>query len=164
MPRCILVLLLFGSLMFYRVQDWHGHSRSLVLCSVTHFCVDFDYCPVGRHIFKVILALRYSIESTVPTIWTRYPGSLAENWPTTLEILQCISLYPCALNPSWVFAAKKLFVLVSSDRRSQSHEVSVVSDNWICWSLFLWLRAFSFLDFSWNPSKQSDEVLFDNGW
>ncbi len=30
-------------------------------------------------------------------------------------------LSPCSPNPSWVFAAKKQFVLVSSDHRSQSH-------------------------------------------
>ncbi len=44
----------FTSLIFYRVQvrELNGHSRSLVLCPVTHFCVVFevcmDYCPVGR--------------------------------------------------------------------------------------------------------------------
>ncbi len=34
------------SLIFYRVQvrDGNGHSRSLVLCSVTHFCVVFEVC------------------------------------------------------------------------------------------------------------------------
>jgi len=31
---------------FYRVQvrDWDGHFRCLILCSVTHFCFDFDVC------------------------------------------------------------------------------------------------------------------------
>ncbi len=28
----------------FRSEDWNGHSRSLVLCSVTHFCVDFEVC------------------------------------------------------------------------------------------------------------------------
>ncbi len=23
-------------------EDWDGHGRSFILCSVTHFCVDFD--------------------------------------------------------------------------------------------------------------------------
>ncbi len=46
--------------------------------------------------------------------------------PTTSKIHQYISLYtwgtfyPCSPNPSWVFAAKKLIFLVSSDHRSQS--------------------------------------------
>ncbi len=28
----------------FRSEDWNGHSRSLVLCSVTHFCVVFVVC------------------------------------------------------------------------------------------------------------------------
>ncbi len=28
----------------FRSEDWKGHSRSLVLCSVTHFCVVFEVC------------------------------------------------------------------------------------------------------------------------
>ncbi len=28
----------------FRSGDWNGHSRSLVLCSVTHFCVVFEVC------------------------------------------------------------------------------------------------------------------------
>jgi len=36
----------FNTLIFYRVQvrEWGGHCRCLVLCSVTHFCVEFDDC------------------------------------------------------------------------------------------------------------------------
>ncbi len=28
----------------FRSEDWNGHSRSLVLCSVTHLCVVFEVC------------------------------------------------------------------------------------------------------------------------
>ncbi len=28
----------------FRSEDWNGQSRSLVLCSVTHFCVVFEVC------------------------------------------------------------------------------------------------------------------------
>ncbi len=28
----------------FRSEDWNGHSRSLVLCSVTPFCVVFEVC------------------------------------------------------------------------------------------------------------------------
>ncbi len=42
------VLLLFSSphsfSIGFRSEDWNGHSRSLVLCSVTHFCVVFEVC------------------------------------------------------------------------------------------------------------------------
>ncbi len=40
-PSSMLVLLLFSSphklSLGFRSEDWNGHSRSLVLCSVTHF-------------------------------------------------------------------------------------------------------------------------------
>ncbi len=42
------VLLLFSSphsfSTGFRSEDWNGHSRSLVLCTVTHFCVVFEVC------------------------------------------------------------------------------------------------------------------------
>ncbi len=42
------VLLLFSSphsfSTGFRSEDWNGHSRSLVLCPVTHFCVVFEVC------------------------------------------------------------------------------------------------------------------------
>ncbi len=28
----------------FRSEDWNGHSRSLVLCPVTHFCAVFEVC------------------------------------------------------------------------------------------------------------------------
>ena len=44
----MLVLLLFSSLLScsvgFRSEDWNGYSRSLVLSSVTHFCVVFEVC------------------------------------------------------------------------------------------------------------------------
>ncbi len=43
-----MVLLLFSSphsfSTGFRSEDWNGHSRSLVLCSVTNFCVAFEVC------------------------------------------------------------------------------------------------------------------------
>ncbi len=46
-PSSMLVLLLFSSLHSFstgfRSEDWNG-SRSLILCSVTHFCVVFEVC------------------------------------------------------------------------------------------------------------------------
>ncbi len=44
----MLVLLLFSSShsfsIGFRSEDWNGHSRSLVLCPVTDFCVVFEVC------------------------------------------------------------------------------------------------------------------------
>ncbi len=44
----MLVLLLFSSphsfSTGFRSEDWNGHSRSLVLCPVTHLCVVFEVC------------------------------------------------------------------------------------------------------------------------
>jgi len=44
----MMVLLLFSSphsfSTGFRSEDWNGHSRSLVLFSVTHFCVVFEVC------------------------------------------------------------------------------------------------------------------------
>ncbi len=46
-PSSMLVLLFSSPHSFstgFRSEDWNGHSRSLVLCSVTHFCVVFKVC------------------------------------------------------------------------------------------------------------------------
>ncbi len=44
----MLVLLLFSSphsfSTGFRSEDWNGHSKSLVLCTVTYFCVVFEVC------------------------------------------------------------------------------------------------------------------------
>jgi len=81
-PRSMLVFLLFSSAhsFFYRVQlrDWDGHCRCLVLCSVTHFCFDFDVCfwstvlLVDPNMAKIsspgcqVLIQSYLIESMMP--------------------------------------------------------------------------------------------------
>ncbi len=78
----------------FRSGNWDGHSRSLVLCSVVHFCFDFDVClwiivlledPTTAHckissmdsqflIFYLLVVDRI-LDAMMPT---RYPGSLAE--------------------------------------------------------------------------------------
>ncbi len=51
---CMMELLLFSSphsfSTGFRSEDWNGQSRSLVLCSVTHFCAGLylNYYTVGR--------------------------------------------------------------------------------------------------------------------
>ncbi len=47
-PSSMTVFLLFSSprsfSTAFRSEDWNGQSRSLVLCSGTHFCVVFEVC------------------------------------------------------------------------------------------------------------------------
>ncbi len=55
-PSSMTVLLLFSSphsiSTGFRSADWHGHSRSLLLCPVTHFCV------VLRFVFGLLYSLK----------------------------------------------------------------------------------------------------------
>ncbi len=78
----------------FRSEDWDGHGRSFILCSVTHFCVDFDVCfgllswwkiqprPIIRFLTEEVrfrfFICWYLIEYMKPCIWTRYPGPPAE--------------------------------------------------------------------------------------
>ncbi len=82
------VLLLFSSphsfSTGFRSEDWNGHSRSLVLCSVTHFCVYFDVCfgllswwkiqtwPIMRFLTEAVgfrfFICWYFIESMMPCV------------------------------------------------------------------------------------------------
>ncbi len=55
----------------------------------------------------------------------------------------------CSPNPSWVFADKKLFFLVSSDHRSQSHLKFQLSD----WKLFFGESIFFSWFFFLKPSQ-----------
>ncbi len=80
------------------------------------------------------------------------------NRPTTLKIQQYISSYTwgtffslCSPNPSWVFAAKKLIFLVSSEHRSQSHlkfQSCLITE--YAGDCF-WMSE---ENFSWNPPEQ----------
>ncbi len=70
------VLLLFSSPQLFstgfRSEDWNGHSRSLVLCLVTHFCIAFKIC------FWIIVQLEdenmahYKISNRVSHFWIFY--------------------------------------------------------------------------------------------
>ncbi len=78
----------------FRSEDWEGNGRSFILCSVTHFCVDFDVCfgllswwkiqprPIIRFLTEAarfwFFICWYLIENMKPCIWTRYPGPPAE--------------------------------------------------------------------------------------
>ncbi len=72
------VLLLFGSPHSFsigcRSGNWNGHSRSLVLCPVTHFCVVFKVC------FWIIVRLEdtnmahYKISNRVKSLFDFFIG------------------------------------------------------------------------------------------
>ncbi len=69
----MLVLLLFSSTHLFsigfRSEDWNGHSRRLVLCSVTHFCVVSEVCVgiIERWKIQTWLIIRFLTESV--TYW-----------------------------------------------------------------------------------------------
>ncbi len=116
----------------FRSEDRDSHVRSFILCSVTHFCVDFDVCfgllswwkiqtwSIIRFLteadrFRFFICW-YLIESMMPCIWTRCSGPPAEKQahnikdPAVYLIVDMgyfLSLF--APNTSGGFAAKKLF-------------------------------------------------------
>jgi len=112
----MLALLLFSSAhsfsIGFRSGEWDGHGISLILCSVTHFSVDFDVCSGSPSWWKI----HYKISSTdflsvgiFANPW--YHVSPAKwNRPTTLKIqhltmgMGYFSVYQFS-----VFAAKNLF-------------------------------------------------------
>ncbi len=69
------VLLLFSSPQSFstgfRSEDWNGQSRSLVLCSVTHFCVVFEVCVWIIVRLEDPNIARYKITESVPS-WFFY--------------------------------------------------------------------------------------------
>ncbi len=148
-PSSMTVLSLFGSPHSFsigcRSGNWNGHSRSLVLCPVTHFCVVFKVC------FWIIVRLEdtnmahykisnsqvtfrfficwYLIESVMPCGLKQDVQDLEQKYrPTTLKLQQYISLYtrvlfnPCVHQTHLeCLLLKSKFFLVTSDHRSQSH-------------------------------------------
>ncbi len=128
----------------FRSEDWNGHSRSLVLCSVTHFCVVFEVCvwiivrledPNMAHykisnrvshllIFYLLVFDRIHDAmclNKMSRTSSRNIGPQHQNTAVYFIVHMGYFLSLCSPNPSWVFAAKKLIFLVSSDHRSQSH-------------------------------------------
>ncbi len=122
----LVVLLLFSSSHScstgFRSEDWNGHSRSLVLCPVTHFCVVFEVCVwiivwledpnmahykisnrVSHFWFCICWYLIESVGITVSKPTKTYVSKqdvqdLQQKYrPTTSKIQQCISLYTWVL-------------------------------------------------------------------
>ncbi len=167
--RSMTVLHLFTT--GFRSED--GHSRSLVLCSVTHFCVVFEVCvwiivrledPNMAHykiynrvdhllIFYLLVfdrihdAMRLNKMSRTSS---RNIGPQYQKYSSIFHCIQGYFLFLCPPNPSWVFAAKKLNFLVSSDHRSQSHLKfqSCLTTEYA--GVCFWMSEDNF---SWNPPK-----------
>ncbi len=54
----------------FRSEDWNGHSRSLVLCSVTHFCVVFGLLAGWKiQIWPIIRFLKESVTYLLFICW-----------------------------------------------------------------------------------------------
>ncbi len=134
--------------------------------SVTHLCVYFDVC------FGLLFWSHYKISTEAVRFWFLSVCIWSNPWCMHLNKMfrtlaekqahnikdpavyinrghgVLLSLF--VLNSSGEFAAKKLFFQFQSDNRSQCRfEVPVVSDNWICWSLFL----DEWGEFSLKPSR-----------
>ncbi len=127
-----------------RSEDWNGHSRSLVLCSVTHFCVVFEVCvwiivrledPNMAHykisnrishllIFYLLVFDRLhdtTCLNEMSRTSNRNIGPQHKKTAVYVIVHMVYFLSLCSPNPSWVFAAKNFFFVVLSDHRSQSH-------------------------------------------
>ncbi len=159
------VLLLFSSphssSTGFRSEDRDSHGKILILCSVTHFCVYFDVCfgllswwkihtrPIIRFLTEAVrfrfFICWYLIESMMPCIWTRCSGPLAEKQTHNIKDpavyltvdMGYFFIPVCTKLIWWVCCQKAIFFSFIWPQKPVPFEVPVVSDNWICWSLFL---------------------------
>ncbi len=158
------VLLLFSSphsfSVGFRSEDRDSNGKIFILCSVTHFCVYFDVCfgllswwkihtrPNIRFLTEAVrfwfFICWYLIESMMPCIWTRCSGPPAEKQAHNIKdpaVYLTVDMgyffIPVCTKLIWWVCCQKAIFSVSSDKKPVPFEVPVVSDNWICWSLFL---------------------------
>ncbi len=74
---------------------------------------------------------------------SRNIGPQHQKYSSIFHCTHGVLFIPVFTNPSWVFAAKKLFFLFHLTIEASPIWNSVVSDNWICWSFaFRWARRF----------------------
>ncbi len=121
----------------FRSEDWNEHSRSLVLCSVTHFCVVFvrledpnmAHYKISNRIGHLLIFYLFVFDrlhdamclNKMSRTSSRNIGPQHKKTAVYVIVHVVYFLSPCSPNPSWIFAAKKVFVVVPSDHRSQSH-------------------------------------------
>ncbi len=145
----------------FRSEDWHGHSRSLVLCSVTHFCV-FEVCvwiivrlkdPNMAH-NKIYNRVSHLLIFFYLLVFDRIHDAMCLNkmsrtssrniGPQHTKIQQYISLYTWETFYPGVHQTHFESLLLKCSfcsfiwpEKPVPFDVPVVSDKWICWSLFL---------------------------
>ncbi len=128
----------------FRSEDWNGHSRSLVLCLVTHFCVVFEVCV------RIIVRLEdpnmahYKISNRVSHLLifyllvfgrihdamclnkmsrtsSRNIGPQHQKYSSIFHCTHGVLFIPVLSKPILSVCCSKAHFLVSSDHRSQSH-------------------------------------------
>ncbi len=122
----------------FRSEDRDSHGKRFILCSLTHFCVDFDVCfrllswwkiqtrPIIRFLTE---AVRFWFFNLLVFDWIHdamhlskmFRTSSRKTGPQHKKWTWGTFLYLFVLNSSGGVAAKKLFFSVSSDHRSQCH-------------------------------------------
>ncbi len=128
------VLLLFSSphsfSTGFRSEDWNGHSRNLVLCSVTHFCVVFEVCvwiivrledPNMAHytisngkcqsliyFFICLYLIAAMCLNKMSSTSSRNIGPQPQKYSSIFNCTHGVLLIPVFTKPSWLFAVKKL--------------------------------------------------------
>ncbi len=144
----MLVLLLFSSphsfSTGFRSEDWNDHSRSLVLCSVTHFCVVFEVCvwiivrledPNMAHynisnrvshliIFYLLVFDRIHDAMCLNKMSRTSSRNIGPQHQKYSSIFHCtygVLFIPVFTKPILSVCCLKANFLVSSDHRSQSH-------------------------------------------
>ncbi len=142
------VLLLFSSphsfSTGFRSEDWNGHSRSLVLCPVTHFCVVFEACvwiivrlkdPNMAHyttsnrvshllIFYLLVFERIHDAmclNKMSRTASRNIGPQHQKYSSIFDCTHWVLFIPVFTKPILSVCCQKAIFLVSSDYRSQSH-------------------------------------------
>ncbi len=135
----MLVLLLFSSphsfSIGFRSEDWNGHSRSLVLCSVTHFCVVFEVCVWIIVQLEDPNMAHYKISNRVShllifylLVFDRIHDAMCLNKMSRTssrnigpQHQRYSSIFHCTHGVLFIPVFTKAHFLVSSDHRSQSH-------------------------------------------
>ncbi len=163
-----------------------GHSRSLVLGSVTLYCVVFEvcvwiivrledpnmaHCKISNRVSHLLIfyLLVFDIIHDVMCLNKMSRTSSRNIGPQQSKIQQYISFYtwgtfyPCVhqTHLECLLLKSNIFSYIWSDHRSQS-EVPVVSDNWICWRLFLDDSIFFHSAAHFSGSHSSKEKIYFN--